>query len=82
MATPRAGEVGDESNAGGVLAGSDPRRIAGGVAPGFRDPVVPGGAEPPRVEVGGVPPDFGVAWGQLVHARRPGVAGADLRVVV
>ena len=52
------------------------------MAPGLRDPVVPGGAEPPRVEVGGVPPDVGVAGGQLVHAQRPGVAGADRRVVV
>ena len=64
---PRAGEVGGESDAGGLLAGPAPRRIAGGVAPGLRDPVVPAGAEPPRVEVGGVPPDVGVAWGQLVH---------------
>ena len=52
------------------------------MAPGLRDPVVPGGAEPPRVEVGGVPPDVGVAGGQLVPAQRPGVAGADRRVVV
>ena len=52
------------------------------MAPGLRDPVVPGGAEPPRVEVGGVPPDVGVAGGQLVHAQRLGVAGADRRVVV
>ena len=29
-----------------------------------------------------MPPDVGVAWGQLVHAQRPGVAGADRRVVV
>ena len=79
---PRASEVGGESDAGGVLAGSAPRRIGGGVAPGLRDPVVPGGAEPPRVEVGGVPPDVGVAGGQLVHFQRPGVAGADRRVVV
>ena len=52
------------------------------MAPGLRDPVVPGGAEPPRVEVGGVPPDVGVAEGQLVHAQRPGVAGVDCWVVV
>ena len=52
------------------------------MAPGLRDPVVPGGAEPPRVEVGGVPPDVGVAGGQLVHVQRPGVVGADRRVVV
>ena len=52
------------------------------MAPGLRDSVVPGGAEPPPVEVGGVPPDVGVAGGQLVHAQRPGVAGADHRVVV
>ena len=58
------------------------RRIGGGVAPGLWDPVVPGGAEPPRVEVGRVPPDVGVAWGQLVHAQRPGVARADRRVVL
>ena len=29
-----------------------------------------------------MPPDVGVAGGQLVHAQRPGVAGADRRVVV
>ena len=52
------------------------------MAPGLRNPVVPGGTEPPRVEVGIVPPDIGVAGGQLVHAQRPGVAGADRRVVV
>ena len=52
------------------------------MAPGLRDPVVPSVAEPPRVEVGGVPPDVGMAKGQLVHAQRPGVAGADRRVVV
>ena len=79
---PRAGEVGSESDAAGVFAGSAPRRIGGGVAPGLRDSAVPGRAEPPRVEVGGVPPDVGVARGQLVHAQRPGVAGADRRVVV
>ena len=48
------------------------------MAPGLRDPVVPGGAEPPRVEVGRVPPDVGVAGSQLVDAQRPGVAGANL----
>ena len=58
---PRAGEVGGESDAGGVLAGSAPRRIRGGVAPGLPDPVLPGGAEPPCVGVSGVPPDVGVA---------------------
>ena len=79
---PRAGEVGGESDAGGVLAGTAPRRIGGGVATGLRDPVVPGGAEPPLVEVRGVSPDVGVAGGQLVHAQRPGVAGADRLVVV
>ena len=78
----RAGEVGGESDAGGVLAGPAPRRIGGGVALGLRDRVVPGRAEPPRVEVGGVPPDVGVAGCQLVHAQRPGVAGADRWVVV
>ena len=29
-----------------------------------------------------MPPDIGVAGGQVVHAQRPGVAGADRRVVV
>ena len=29
-----------------------------------------------------MPPDVEVAGGQLVHAQRPGVAGADRRVVV
>ena len=29
-----------------------------------------------------MPPDVGVAGGQLVHAQRPGVAGGDRRVVV
>ena len=52
------------------------------MAPGLRDPVVPGGAEPPRVEVGEVPSDVGVAGGQLVHAQRRGVVGADRRVFV
>ena len=47
------------------------------MAPGLQDPVVPDGAEPPRVEVGGVPADLRVARGQLVHAQCPGVAGAD-----
>ena len=79
---PRAGEVGGASDTGGVLAGSATRRIGGGVAPGLRDPVVPGGAELPRVEVCGVPPDVGSAGGQLVHAQRPGVAGADRPVVL
>ena len=41
------------------------------MSPGLRDPVVSGGAEPPRVEVGGVSPDVGVAGGQLVNAQRP-----------
>ena len=77
-----AGEVGGESDACGVLAGSAPRRIIGGVAPGLSDPVLSRGAEPPRVEVGGVPPDVGMAGGQLVHAQRPSVAEADRRVVV
>ena len=79
---PRAGEVGGKSDAGGVFAGSAPGRVGRGVAPGLRDPVVPGGAEQPRVEVGRVPPDVGVAGDQLVNAQRPGVAGADCRVVV
>ena len=79
---PHAGEVRGESDAGGVLPGSARRRIGGGVAPGLRDPVGPGRAEPSRVEVGGVPPDVGVAGGQLVNAQQPGVAGADCRVVV
>ena len=52
------------------------------MAPGLRDPVVPVGPEPPRVEVGGVPPAVRVSGGQVVHAQRPGVAGADRRVVV
>ena len=51
------------------------------MAPGLRDPVVPGGAEPPRVGVDGVPPEIGVAEGQLVHVQRPSVVGADSRVV-
>ena len=52
------------------------------MAPGLRDPVVPGGAEPSRVEVGGVPPDVRVTGGQLVHVQLPSVVGADCRVVV
>ena len=79
---PRAGEVGGEGDTGGVPAGSAPRRVTGGVAPGLRDPVVPGGAEPSRVEVGGVPSDVKVAGGQLVQVQRPGVIGSDFRVVV
>ena len=79
---PCAGEVGGEGDTGGVPAGSVPRRVGGGVAPGLRDPVVPVGAEPTRVQVGGVPSDIGVAGGQLVYVQRPGVVGADCRVVV
>ena len=52
------------------------------MAPGLRDPVVPGEAEPPHIQVGGVPPDIGVAGGHLVHVQRPTVVGADRRVVV
>ena len=52
------------------------------MAPGLRDQVVPSGAEPPRVKVGGVPPDVVVAGGQLVHVQRPSVVGADCPVVV
>ena len=52
------------------------------MAPGLWDPVVPGGAEPPRIEVGAVPSDVGVAGGQLVQVQHPGVVGADCRVVV
>ena len=52
------------------------------MAPGLQDPVVPGGAEAPRVEVGGVPSDVGVAGGQLVHLQCPGVVRAHCRVVV
>ena len=52
------------------------------MAPGLRHPVVPAGAEPPCVEVGGVPSDVGVARGQLVHPQRPDVVGADRRVVM
>ena len=65
---PCADEVSGESDAGGVLAGPAPRRIGGGVAPGLRYSVVPGGAERPRVEVGGVLPDSGwleVSWSTL-----------------
>ena len=79
---PRESEVGGERDARGVPAGPAPRRIGGGVAPGLRDLVVPGGAEPPCVEVGGVPSDVRVAGGQLVHTQRAGVAGADRPVVV
>ena len=79
---PRAGEVGGESDAGGVPAGPAPRRIGRCVAPGLRDPVVPVGADLPCIEAGGVPPDVGLAGGQLVHAQRPGVVGADYRVVL
>ena len=73
---PRAGEVGGERYTGGVPAGPAPRRISVDVAPGLLDPVVPGGAEPPCFEVGGVPLDVGVAVGQLVHAQRPTVVSA------
>ena len=52
------------------------------MAPGLWDPVIPGGAEPPRVEVGRVPPDVRVAGGQPVHVQRQSVLGADCRVVV
>ena len=52
------------------------------MAPGLRDPVVPGGAEPPRIEVGGVLPDVRVAGGQLVQEQPPSVVGAECRVVV
>ena len=46
------------------------------MAPALRDPVVPGGAEPPRVEVGGVPQDVGVArvsWFTLSALVSPGL---------
>ena len=80
---PRAGEVGGESDAGGVLAGPAPRRIRRGLAPGLWDPVVPGGAEPPRVEVGRVPSDVGVARGSVgpysaPRCRRGGPLGGLL----
>ena len=65
---PCAGE-GGEGDTGGLPAVSAPQRVCRGVAPGFQDPVVPGGAEPFRVEVGGVPSDVGVAGGQLVHIQ-------------
>ena len=78
----RADEVGGEGDTAGMPAGSAPRRVGGGVVPGLRDPVVPGGAEPSRVEVGRVPSDVGVAGGQLVHIQRPGAIGADCQVVV
>ena len=64
---PRAGEVGGEGDSCGVPAGSVPRRVGGGVDAGLRDPLVPGGAEPPRIEVGGVPSDVGVDGRQVVH---------------
>ena len=79
---PRAGEVGGEGDTGGVPAGPAPRRVGGCVTSGLRDPVVPGRAEPPRVEVGGVPPDVGMARGHLVHAQHPSVVGADCWVVM
>ena len=82
---PRAGKLGGEGDTGGVPAGSAPRRVGGGVAPGLGDPVVPGGAEPPRVEVGGVPSDVGLAGTVAVdHApgerdRQPGAGDAPAR---
>ena len=69
--------VGSAGRATLVACLQGPPRIGGGVAPGLRYPVVPGWAEPPRVEVRGVPPDVGVARSQLVHAQRQGVARAD-----
>ena len=56
---PSAGEVGGQQVAAGVPAGPSPRCVGISVAPGLRDAVVAAGAEPPRVEVGGVPPDVG-----------------------
>ena len=53
-----------------------------GPPPDASEEVVPGGAEPPCVEVGGVPSDVTVAGGQLVHVQRPGVVRADYWVVV
>ena len=79
---PSAGEVGGEGNTGGLPAGPAPRRVRDCVAQGLRDSVVRGGAEPPRIEVGGVPPDVGVAGGQLVHAQCQSVVGAECQVVV
>ena len=79
---PRAGEVSIEGDTSGVPARAAPRCVGGRVAPGLRDPVVPRGAEPPRVEGGGVPLEVGVAGGQLVHAPYPSVVRADCRVVV
>ena len=79
---PRAGEVGSEGNTSGVLAGPTPRCVGGRVAPGLRDRVVPSGADPPCVEGGGVPPDVGVARGQVVNVQSPSVVRADCQVVV
>ena len=59
----RAGEVSGDSDTGRMPTGSSSRRVRGGVAPGLRDPVVPGGAELPRVVFGGVPSDIGPCRG-------------------
>ena len=77
-----AGDVSSEGDTGGVPARSALRRVGGGVAPGLREPVAPGGTEPPCFEVGGSPSDVGEAGGQRSHVQRPGVVGADCRVVV
>ena len=52
------------------------------MASGLRDPIVPGGAEPSRVEGGGVSTDVGVAGGLLIYAQCQSFLGAGCRVVV
>ena len=52
------------------------------MAPGLWDPIVPVGAEPPRVESCGVPLDVGVVGGQLGRTQCQSVVRADYRVVV
>ena len=79
---PRAGKVGSEGITGGRRAGLAPRCVRGRVAPGFWDPLVSSGAEPPCVEGDGVPLDIAMAGGQLVYTQGQSVVGAGFRVVV
>ena len=79
---PRAGEVGSEGDTSGVPAGPAPRCVGKCEAPGLRDPIVSGGAEPSRVEGGGEPLDVAVAGSQLVYAQFQSVVGAACRVFV
>ena len=82
MATAHVQEGGREGDTGGVSAGPAARRIRGRVAPALGDPIVSSGAEQPRMEGGGVSPDVGLSWGQLVYTQGQRVVRRGLGVIV